>query len=539
MIAGLAPDSNPGAYGPGQAALPQVGRYELLLELASGGMGAVYVGRQRGAAGFERVVAIKRMHPHLTSDHALVAAFHEEARIASMIHHPNVVNVVDVYESAGEHLLVMEYIDGVALATLASETRRTGRKMPRPVALRIALDTLAGLHAAHELSNIDGRPLEVVHRDVSPQNILVALDGTVRITDFGIARAIERAVHTATGELKGKIRYMAPEQALGQPVDRRTDLFALGIVLWELLAGERYFRGDTDIEILRTVADGAHRTLSSIDPTTPAPLEAILGRALARNKEDRFPTAAAFAHALESWAWEAREPATPADVAEWVRLLAGERIAQRRRELSDVLTGRRPNMVRTGVHPQVMLPTPTAQGAVVSSPQPAKSGATLLVVLGLAAAAIGVGGGALFFMRARSVPAPVAPATDVPATVAPAPSAETKPLPVRVSLTTGTPPLEVRGPGVADVAFTADGATFSLPRGTDAIDVEITLATGEKKTESIVPSADAAIRIAAPIASGATAEPSATPRPVRPVPGGRLPSAGTATGGLRKNPYGN
>ncbi len=540
LISGLVPDSNAGAYGPPSAAvLPQVGRYELLLELASGGMGAVYVGRQRGAAGFERVVAIKRMHPHLTSDHGLVAAFHEEARIASMIHHPNVVNVVDVYEEAGEHLLVMEYIDGVALATLIAESRRAGRKMPRPVALRIALDTLAGLHAAHELANIDGRPLEVVHRDVSPQNILVALDGTVRITDFGIARALERAVHTATGELKGKIRYMAPEQALGQPVDRRTDVFAMGIVLWELLAGERYFRGETDIEILRAVAEGQHRALSSIDPTTPAPLESILGRALDLNRENRFPSAAAFAYALESWAWEAREPATGADVAEWVRLLAGDRIAQRRRELSDVLTGRRPNMVRTGVHPQIMMPTPTAHGAVLSSPQPPKSSATLLVVLGIGAAAMGVAGGALFFLRSPR-PAQAPPSTlEVSTTSTASASSPSDARRVKVSLTTGAPPLEVRGAGVAEVAFTSDGATFTLPFGQSPVDVEVTLATGERQLESIVPSADAAIRVAAPLAS-ASSSASTTARPSRPVPGARLPPpATTTTGGLRKNPYGD
>jgi eukaryotic-like serine/threonine-protein kinase len=561
-----APTSGPGLWSghtpaptSQRVALEQVGRYELLLELASGGMGAVYVGRQRGAAGFERLVAIKRMHPHLVQNQDLVLAFHEEARIASMIRHPNVVTVVDVYEDGGEHLLVMELIDGVAAASIVNEARKRNLRLPRPVVLRIVLDALAGLHAAHDLVGMDGRPLQVVHRDVSPQNILVGSDGTVHITDFGIARAIERAVHTATGELKGKLRYMAPEQALGGGIDRRTDVFAMGIVAWEMLSGERYHRGENDLDVLRAAADASYRPLSSVDPATPAPLENILARALAPHPDHRFPTAAAFAQALEGWAWQARELAGAAEVAEVVRALAGERIAKRRYELQEVLTGRRPAMIRTGVHPAVSPHhTPTAQPSVVSMHgqkiAPAdRSSKGLFVGLGVAALALGVGGGLLLYLKLE--------APSVTASASGAAAAEAAPqLPhVTLQVHAGAPLRGVRGEGVRAVAFTEDGARFELPRGEGSVAVELLLPDGTSRFENVTPSADGALRVdvAARVpAADATATPSVTAQPSaaasspsdastsrpassvpiarpRPPSGGALPPAG----GLRKNPY--
>jgi serine/threonine-protein kinase len=563
-----APASNPGLWSghtpaptSQRVALEQVGRYELLLELASGGMGAVYVGRQRGAAGFERLVAIKRMHPHLTQNQELVLAFHEEARIASLIRHPNVVTVVDVYEDGGEHLLVMELIDGVAAASIVNEARKRSVRLPRPVVLRIVLDALAGLHAAHELVGMDGRPLQVVHRDVSPQNILVGSDGTVHITDFGIARAIERAVHTATGELKGKLRYMAPEQALGGAIDRRTDFFAMGIVAWEMLSGERYHRGENDLDVLRAAADASYRPLSSVDPATPAPLENILARALAPHPDHRFPTAAAFAQALEGWAWQARELAGAAEVAEIVRALAGERIGKRRHELQEVLAGRRPAMIRTGVHPAVSPHhTPTAQPSVMSmhgQKLAARSGSSkgLFVALGLAALGLGVGGGLLIYSKLEA-PKGAAPAAVASGTVeSPPPIAH-----VTLQVHAGAPLRGVRGEGVRAVAFTEDGARFELPRGDGSVAVELQLPDGTSRFENVTPSSDGALRVDVPprtpaadptptatadasAAAAPTPAPTGAPKPPttpgpaarpRPPSGGSLPPAG----GLRKNPYG-
>jgi hypothetical protein len=523
-----------------------VGRYELLLELAAGGMGSVYVGRQRGAAGFERLVAIKRMHPHLTQHHDLVLAFHEEARIASLIHHPNVVNVVDVYEEGGEHLLVMELIDGTAAGTLMIEARKRGRRLPRPVVLRIAIDVLAGLHAAHELVGMDGSPLLVVHRDVSPQNILVGADGAVRITDFGIARALQRMVHTATGELKGKLRYMPPEQAMGQVVDRRADVFSMGIVLWEMLSGDRLYKGETDLELLRAAGDAQVQPLSQVDPTTPAQLEAIVMQALARNPEHRFPTAAAFASALERWAWEARELASAADVARMVRELAGDRIEARRRQLQDVLAGRRPAAVRSGTHAVAPHGTPITSHAAVLGPhsqaQPKRSGVLAAVLLSVAAAGAGVGLGAVFYLRSGPAAAPSAatPPVDAPAPAESSGAASVAEH-VTIQVFAESPITLVRGEGVGSVAFTKDGATFQLPRGERPVEIEIQLEKGATEHRTITPNEDAALRLTTPVAD-ATAEPttSAVAPPAAPV---RKPTGKTGEpspdkqSGLRKNPY--
>jgi eukaryotic-like serine/threonine-protein kinase len=259
----------------------QVGRYELLLQLASGGMATVYIGRQRGAGGFERIVAIKRMHPHIGAVPELAAAFMDEARIASLIHHPNVVNVHDVHDGAdGERLLVMDYIEGASLANLMRAARKREIRVPRPVSLRIIVETLRGLHAAHEQRSMTGASLQIVHRDATPQNILIGIDGAVKITDFGIARAAERSNETVAGQVKGKFRYMAPEQAMGKPIDRRVDIFAVGIVLYEVISGEPFIKGDSDVEVLRALAMGNFTPLHEADPTVPRDLSDVVMRAL-------------------------------------------------------------------------------------------------------------------------------------------------------------------------------------------------------------------------------------------------------------------
>jgi serine/threonine-protein kinase len=499
-------------------------------------MGSVYVGRQRGAAGFERLIAIKRMHPHLTQDRELTLAFHEEARIASLIHHANVVNVVDVYEEGGEHLLVMEYIDGVAAASLLTSARREGKKLPRSVAIRIAIDALHGLHAAHELVGLDGRPMQVVHRDVSPQNILLGADGSVHLTDFGIARALERLVHTETGNLKGKLRYMPPEQARGQRIDRRTDIFALGIVLWEMLAGDRLYRGENDVEILQAAAAGDAMSLLESDPTTPPALDAIVMRALARKPEDRFATAAAFGEVLEIWARQAGEVASAAEVAEVVAVFAGQRIIERRTHIQDLLAGRRQVAVKSGNHPVVMLGTPTAQTAAVlgllDEPRPRRP-AVWAFVLGIVTLAAVIGAGTLFFVRSG------AKQTDAARSAQPAqparPDASDR---IEVSVHADVPIDEIRGPGVTDVSFDTRGAKFFLPRSAAPVEVEVSFADGTVDRETVTPTANAAIRLRAKVgadgsaapkpSASAKASPKVPPKPADPGPG---------VGGLKKNPY--
>ncbi len=208
------------------------GRYEVLADIASGGMAMVYLGRALGAAGFQRLVAIKVMHAQYAHDEDFVAMFMDEARLAAQIRHPNVVATLDLENDADGMYLVMEYVEGDTLVGLLKAITKAGARIPQPIVLRVVVDALAGLHAAHDLLDEHGNPVNLVHRDVSPHNILVGLDGISRITDFGIARAEARLSTTRNGQVKGKLAYMAPEQTLSESVDRRADLFTTGIVLW-------------------------------------------------------------------------------------------------------------------------------------------------------------------------------------------------------------------------------------------------------------------------------------------------------------------
>ncbi len=319
-----------GALASGRDKLPVTSRYEVMVKVASGGMATVYVGRLSGAVGFSRLVAIKRAHPHLAEDPSFRRLLVAEAKLASRIHHPNVVAVQDVEESDGELLLVMDYVEGASLAQLLALSGDDG--VPRGVATRVVLDACAGLHAAHTLTGDDGEALGIVHRDVSPHNVLVGVDGVARIADFGIAKSTGHTGsdgHTSTGTLKGKVAYMAPEYVEHGALDRRGDVFALGVVAWELFARRRLFRGGNDIETLRAVASAEVPTLASVDAAL-APLDDVVLTALSRDPDQRFQTALAFAEALETAAGRAGLLGKHADVARCVKGVAGEALAERR-----------------------------------------------------------------------------------------------------------------------------------------------------------------------------------------------------------------
>ncbi|HEY1958656.1 MAG TPA: serine/threonine-protein kinase, partial [Polyangiaceae bacterium] len=273
-------------------------RFELVAELAQGGMATVYLARFVGVAGFKRFVAIKRLHPHLAKEQDFIQMFLDEARLASRLHHPNVVPILEIGMQGEQYYLVMEYIEGDTVGHLMARAQNVNRKIPVPIVVRIMLDTLTGLHAAHELADDDGRPLGLLHRDVSPQNILVGIDGVARVTDFGIAKSRDAAAAPTTeGVLKGKLGYMAPEYMRGEAaVDRRADVFALGVVLWEALAGRRLFRGANDAETIEKVQR------AEVPPIDGAPgaLVAVAARALARECAARFATAEEMRVALEA-----------------------------------------------------------------------------------------------------------------------------------------------------------------------------------------------------------------------------------------------
>ncbi len=347
-----------------------LGRYEVLTLLASGGMAHVYVGRRHGAQGFQRLVAIKRMRSHLLQNADMSAQFADEARIASLIQHPNVVSIHDVHEEKGELVLVMDYIDGVSLADLLKELSRRQQKVGVDVALRIVVDALRGLHAAHELRDYAGTFMNVVHRDATPTNILVGRDGSVRITDFGVAKAVAREVQTQAGYIKGKFGYMAPEQAADQPLDRRVDVFALGTVLWELLTGRPLFGGG-GYDSLRAVMSGPIEAPSKHGAKVSPAQDAVVLAALERDRDRRHLTAAAFADALEESARAGDGLATPTRVAEAIGIYCLPSILERETRLKDVLSGRAPK-AKPGPPSQTTLPMssdpPTASG-VQQSPQ--------------------------------------------------------------------------------------------------------------------------------------------------------------------------
>ncbi len=275
------------------------GRYEAIRKIAQGGMATVYLGRAVAEGGFERLLAIKVMHPHIADKHEFEAMFLDEARLAASIRHPNVVSTIDVQKTPEAMFLVMEYVDGPALNRLLRKLKEHERPLPVEIVLRILIDTLNGLEAAHRLVDGQGRSLQVVHRDVSPQNILVGADGIVRLTDFGVARAEARLGYTIGGEIKGKLGYMPPEQSKGEEIDCRADVYAAGVVLWECLAFDRLFWADNPGELIFKVLEGATRSPRELRPEVPYHVDRACMKALALDPNERFQSAGEFAEALE------------------------------------------------------------------------------------------------------------------------------------------------------------------------------------------------------------------------------------------------
>ncbi|OJY21793.1 MAG: hypothetical protein BGO98_02960 [Myxococcales bacterium 68-20] len=298
----------------------QLGRYELHGAIARGGMATVYVARMSGAAGFSRTVAVKRLYPHLAADPTFAGMFVDEARLAARIRHPNVIDTLDVVADGGELFLVMAFVLGETLARMVRAATAQSIRLPAPVVSSIVIGALEGIHAAHEATDEHGQPLGIVHRDVSPQNILVGRDGIARVIDFGVAKAAGRRQETEGGELKGKLAYMAPEQLTRQAVDRRCDVFAMGAVLWEALTGRRLFAGEDAASTLYSVLNEPIMPPSSVCSDLPLALDGVVLRALHRDPSMRFPTAREMALAVEM----ACPPASPRQTGEWVEKLAAE-----------------------------------------------------------------------------------------------------------------------------------------------------------------------------------------------------------------------
>ncbi len=299
------------------------GRYQTLRRIAAGGMATVSLARVTGEGGFERLVAIKQMHPHLADDEEFVAMFLDEARLSAGIRHPNVVGVLDLDRGADGLYLVMEYIDGPTLGQVIRRHRDAGQSIPLPIVLRIFLDLLSGLQAAHELRDATGAPLAIVHRDVSPGNVLVGRDGIARITDFGVARAEARISSTRDGALKGKLPYMSPEQLAGKAVDRRSDLYSAACVLWEMLTLKRAFAATDQGALIAAILAGPKSSPATEATHVPPHLDAACMVGLA-TVTTRYASAQTFADALEDAAYrDGVRPARIEHLAAHVTALVG------------------------------------------------------------------------------------------------------------------------------------------------------------------------------------------------------------------------
>jgi serine/threonine-protein kinase len=347
-----------------------IGRYALYDEIAAGGMATVHLGRLLGSAGFSRTVAIKRLHPQYAKDPDFVTMFVDEARLAARIHHPNVVATLDVVSTDGELFLVMEYVMGESLGRLIPLTRAKGERIPPLFVATIMAAVMHGLHAAHEARDEHGEPLGIVHRDVSPQNVLVGVDGTARVLDFGVAKAAGRLQTTREGQLKGKIAYMAPEQIRGV-VDRTTDVYAASVVFWEALTGKRLFQGDSEVEAMRKVLDGHVEPPSTYAPDIPPALEQIVLRGLDLDPTKRFQTAGEMALAIE----DAVPMVGRSKIGRWVEETATQRLAVRTERLAAMESNsaiRAPRLPAPEVPPAPdsdSMPTMMIGSGVVSAPQ--------------------------------------------------------------------------------------------------------------------------------------------------------------------------
>ena len=437
---------------PGGTTPEVIGRYVLHAPIAQGGMATIYIGRLVGAEGFHRIVAIKKLHPGLAQDPDFVAMLLDEARIASRIGHPNVVPVLDVVAEGEQIILVQEYVHGVPLNVLARNARRSAAPMPVPIVVAIGSGILAGLHAAHETRDEAGTHLGIVHRDVSPQNILLSIDGTPKLVDFGIAKASLSSHITREGVLKGKVGYMAPEQVRGS-VTVGSDLYSLGVVLWECLANRRLHQGQSDAEILVKVltedVPNLTHVLNGASMAEPRwreiqALEAVIMRALARSSDDRFASAADMLHELSSVV----QPAQPFDIAAWLRDHSGEYLVDRDRLLAQEETSwrhwqtSRPDPLETRSAPPTRSEMrPTSQVSdIVSKPPPFRVGRRTAI----AAALFGVLASAaliLFGLRhvAPETPARVAASTPGASEASPQPGLP-PPSPTTANIGPATPP---------------------------------------------------------------------------------------------------
>ncbi|WP_437673342.1 serine/threonine protein kinase [Sorangium sp. So ce131] len=311
-----------------------LGRYRVVDEIGVGGMASVHLARMDGPGGFQKWVAIKRIHPHLVEDDQFVDMFLDEARIAAGINHANVAQVFDLGKDDNTYWIAMEYLHGEPLREVMRRAEERRLRISPELAARICSDAAEGLHAAHELRGKNGQLLGLVHRDVTPHNLFLTYDGYTKVVDFGIAKVADRLSSTRAGTLKGKLAYMSPEQVRGIEIDRTTDVFALGVVLWELTTNQRLFRMDTDLDTLEKVQACVVPPPSTIVPDYPIELESVVMKALAKHRQDRFQTAREFSRALQNFLMRSGVFVGSEEVAQFVQQVFADRIQKREAHLA-------------------------------------------------------------------------------------------------------------------------------------------------------------------------------------------------------------
>ncbi|NMO20628.1 protein kinase [Pyxidicoccus fallax] len=499
--------------------LQPYGQYVLVRKLAEGGMAEIFLAKLLGADGFERNVVIKRMLPHLSSNADFVEMFRDEARLAAKLSHPNIVQIHELGFTEGCYYICMEYLAGEDFSTTLRLAGRRRHYVPYPVVLRVLIDAARGLHYAHEFCNEAGQPLNVVHRDISPSNLYLTYQGQVKVLDFGIAKAESRLVNTRTGVVKGKYMYMAPEQAKGQEVDRRADVFALGVSLFEALTHVRPFSRENDLAVLNALLQGEFKRPRELRADLPEELEAIILKAMAYKPEDRYPTAEAFAEDLEAFLGENLSASGPSQLAAFLRGHFGEERFTERTRIPTLATltathgvegapaqasgaeplngtdvyGGRPRSSESPTAALAVRPSrpsvPAGVGAVAAGPQ-IPSGATSglpasggrrwrMLVVGLAGGMLLAGAAVMGYVRLQQLPSivpemkasgPVAPApVGSPGTGTAAPAGATQGAPVGGTVAAapgaGTPAAQAQGNVTGDTA-TAPGAGTSAAQGT-------------------------------------------------------------------------
>jgi len=409
--------SEHGPAGPANAAgtPKRIGRFELVCALGQGGMATVYVGQTSGLAGFEKLAAIKVIHPHLVQERQFVHMFLDEARIAAQILHPNVAAVHDVGEEEGLLYMAGELVRGQSLKVLLRRSRAEGLPLTEAMAAHIGAKICAGLHAAHELTDSAGRPLGLVHRDVSPQNVLVSYAGFVKLIDFGVAQAKGRLSHTETGTIKGKMGYVSPEQLQTKSLDRRSDLFSAGVVLYEMVTGRHPFPGRTAVERLGRIARGQVVPPRKVEPRLSPEMERIILKALSRDRDQRYQTAEEMGEELNAFARQRDASVGPQQLARTMKYLFSADIAEQDRLLRGFRergeTGER-SAAEDGKMPSGEGHAWTASGTRAAIPSRRRRWLKATVASASAAAAIAAGlvALAMFSKDGAAVPRPVASA---------------------------------------------------------------------------------------------------------------------------------